>query len=135
MQEIGHCPFIYEYSRHAQTYLRGWSANFWCLALVFYASPTELRDGGLEKQMKPCSNCHKTKSEAEFRSREDAWGLYAWCNSCRIKEGRTRISKEMEAYMEKTRLFVVGEMGDGAENSISHPHPHSNIRKNNVRPM
>ncbi len=62
--------------------------------------------------MKQCSNCRIPKDIIEFEDRTDAWGNFSWCYSCRIKEGRTRISKEMEAFMDKTRLFnVMGDCG------------------------
>lgn len=55
--------------------------------------------------MKKCSNCELVLHESCFAQREDGWGLYAWCDRCRVKYKRVRVSGNQKEYIKKTSLF------------------------------
>ena len=42
-----------------------------------------------------------------FQDREDGWGTYGWCNECRVKEGRDKLTPLQQIFTEKTRLFTL----------------------------
>ena len=69
--------------------------------------------------MKQCSNCHIAKDITEFEDRTDAWGQFAWCYSCRIQEGRNRVSRTQEDFMRRTQMFALkGELCRSEDYSI-----------------
>ena len=57
--------------------------------------------------MKLCKRCEIKKSETAFEEREDGWGLYDWCNCCRVEEGRIKLTREQERFITKTQFFFV----------------------------
>lgn len=57
--------------------------------------------------MKWCKHCETNKSETAFEDREDGWGLYDWCNECRIKEGRNKLTQRQKTFIAKTRFFFI----------------------------
>jgi hypothetical protein len=56
--------------------------------------------------MKNCKHCNRVLDESRFSSREDGWGLYSWCDDCRISEGRDKVDSEIQTYLDKTRVFT-----------------------------
>ena len=57
--------------------------------------------------MKWCKHCDEDKPETAFQDREDGWGTYGWCNECRRKEGRDKLTPLQQIFIEKTRLFTL----------------------------
>lgn len=57
--------------------------------------------------MKWCKHCETNKLETAFKDREDGWGLYDWCEQCRTKEGRNKLTPLQQIFIEKTRLFTL----------------------------
>ena len=57
--------------------------------------------------MKWCKHCNQNKSETAFKDREDGWGLYDWCDECRHKEGRHKLTPSQQRFLQKTQLFFV----------------------------
>lgn len=57
--------------------------------------------------MKWCKHCEINKPETAFKDREDGWGLYDWCNECRLNEGRDRLTVRQWRFMAKTQFFFL----------------------------
>ena len=60
-------------------------------------------------RQKQCSECGEVKSIDQFAEREDAWGLYSWCDDCRKLLDREKLTAKQQKIMDKTRLFHVSK--------------------------
>ncbi len=73
--------------------------------------------------MKQCSKCYVPKEISEFKSREDNFGYYSWCDPCRVREGRDRVSESQMEYLKKTQFFTVRGGCDSVQTTRYHESP------------
>jgi len=67
---------------------------------------------------KLCRRCWEWKPTESFQQREDSWGLYAWCDECREREGRATVPADQAEYIEKTRMFMSPAPEAGTKNTV-----------------
>ena len=57
--------------------------------------------------MKWCKQCNQNKSKTAFTEREDGWGLYDWCDTCRTAGKRFKVTGKQRRFIKKTRMFFL----------------------------